>query len=209
VAPAVRLLITGDRDRAGVIVSWLGSRGVTVLLIPEPGGAQPATSFATFHSCFSPATDGGWVCSSSGGRRGHRLVVCSSSRLEHLDDPGKVWAGATLGIADAPTKDGGLSMGTSSFRSKTHATTRSSRSHQPLARSGGRSDAHHVADGWVARNTCAQPRESERSAWTRLPGQSRRATQGRGIVVDYILAMGDPADEILRVIDEAAATWWR
>ena len=62
----------------------------------------------------------------------------------------------------------------------------------------------HVADGWVARNyELLNLRESEeiredRAYLDRVAGELR----AEGFEVEAILAMGEPADEILRVIEE-------
>lgn len=76
---------------------------------------------------------------------------------------------------------------------------------KPLARiRGAKLTLIHVADGWVARHyERLNLRESEeiredRAYLAKVAEQLR----DEGFDVDTILAMGDPADEILRVIDE-------
>jgi universal stress protein A len=76
---------------------------------------------------------------------------------------------------------------------------------QDLARfTGSRVTLVHVADGWAARNYDALAlRESEemkddRAYLDRLVVEF----EAKGIRVDSLLAMGDPATEILRVADE-------
>jgi nucleotide-binding universal stress UspA family protein len=62
----------------------------------------------------------------------------------------------------------------------------------------------HVADGWAARNfDQLKLRESEemktdRDYLDRLQGE----LEGRGLKVETRLAMGDPADELVRVSEE-------
>lgn len=76
---------------------------------------------------------------------------------------------------------------------------------RPLARiRGAKLTLIHVADGWVARHyERLNLRESEeiredRAYLAKVAEQLR----SEGLDVDTVLAMGEPADEILRVIDE-------
>jgi nucleotide-binding universal stress UspA family protein len=76
---------------------------------------------------------------------------------------------------------------------------------RPLAKMmGARLTLVHVADGWVARNfDRLNLRESDeiqedRAYLDRLV----KSLSAEGFSVDSVLALGEPADEILRVIDE-------
>ncbi len=62
----------------------------------------------------------------------------------------------------------------------------------------------HVADGWVARNyDRLQLRESEEMKEDRAYlAQLQAELAAKGLRVDTLLAMGDPASEIARVADE-------
>jgi len=62
----------------------------------------------------------------------------------------------------------------------------------------------HVADGWAARNfDQLKLRESEEmQADRRYLDQLRADLQGRGFKVETRLAMGDPADELVKVSEE-------
>ena len=62
----------------------------------------------------------------------------------------------------------------------------------------------HVADGWVARNfDQLKLRESEEMKADRAYLDRLRADlTGRGFKVETMLAMGDPATELIRVADE-------
>jgi nucleotide-binding universal stress UspA family protein len=74
-----------------------------------------------------------------------------------------------------------------------------------LARAGGaRLTLVHVADGWVARNfERLNLRESEEIREDRAYLEEVAANlRKEGFEVDAVLAMGEPADEILRVIEE-------
>jgi nucleotide-binding universal stress UspA family protein len=76
---------------------------------------------------------------------------------------------------------------------------------EKLARfSGARLLLVHVADGWVARHFDElQLRESEEMQQDRsyLERVARELT-AKGFSVEARLAMGDPADEIIRIVDE-------
>ena len=62
----------------------------------------------------------------------------------------------------------------------------------------------HVADGWAARNFDdlklreSEEMKSDRAYLERL----RDDLRGRGLTVDTMLAMGDPATELIRVAEE-------
>jgi nucleotide-binding universal stress UspA family protein len=62
----------------------------------------------------------------------------------------------------------------------------------------------HVADGWVARHFDElQLRESEEMQQDRSYLDSIvRELEGKGITVEARLALGDPANEIIRLVDE-------
>ncbi len=62
----------------------------------------------------------------------------------------------------------------------------------------------HVADGWAARNfDQLQLRESEEMKSDRAYLEGLRDDlRGRGLVVDTMLAMGDPATELIRVAEQ-------
>ncbi len=62
----------------------------------------------------------------------------------------------------------------------------------------------HVADGWAARNfDDLQLRESEEMKSDRAYLERLRDDlRGRGLTVDTMLAMGDPATELIRVAEE-------
>jgi nucleotide-binding universal stress UspA family protein len=62
----------------------------------------------------------------------------------------------------------------------------------------------HVADGWVARNyDRLQLRESEEMKTDRAYlEQLRSELAAKGLKVDTVLAMGDPASELVKVADE-------
>ena len=62
----------------------------------------------------------------------------------------------------------------------------------------------HVADGWVARNyDRLQLRESEEMKTDReYLEQLREQLSGEGLTVQTLLAMGDPARELVRVTEE-------
>src|SRR5258705_361255 len=76
---------------------------------------------------------------------------------------------------------------------------------EPLARlTGAQLLLVHVADGWAARNfNQLDLRESEemkadRAYLDRLAGELR----GKGFVVETLLALGDPANQLIKVADE-------
>ena len=62
----------------------------------------------------------------------------------------------------------------------------------------------HVADGWAARNfTQLKLRESEEMKIDRdYLDRLRTELEGRGLTVETRLAMGDPADELVKVSEE-------
>jgi len=71
--------------------------------------------------------------------------------------------------------------------------------------SGGSVVLIHVADGWAARNYDAlELRESEEMQEDRAYLETlAEAVRAGGLPVESLLALGDPATEILRVADEA------
>lgn len=76
---------------------------------------------------------------------------------------------------------------------------------RPLAKMmGARLTLVHVADGWVARNIDRfNLRESDEIQEDRAYlGRLVQSLSAEGFSVESVLAMGEPADEILRVIDE-------
>ena len=62
----------------------------------------------------------------------------------------------------------------------------------------------HVADGWAARNfDHLKLRESEEMKIDRdYLDRLKRELEGRGLTVETRLAMGDPADELVKVCEE-------
>ncbi len=73
---------------------------------------------------------------------------------------------------------------------------------RPLARmTGAKLLLMHVADGWVARNySRLNLAESEEMREDRAYLETRAAElRAEGFIVDYLLALGEPADEMIKV----------
>ena len=66
----------------------------------------------------------------------------------------------------------------------------------------------HVADGWAARRYRADavsPEVTDDKAYLEVV---RAEFQATGVIADAELAFGDPAEEIIRWVEEKAATSW-
>ena len=67
----------------------------------------------------------------------------------------------------------------------------------------------HVADGWAARTYGRDAVSPEITEDTAYLEKVRDELQAAGISAEAELAYGDPVREIVKWVNEKAATWWR